>query len=329
MYQRDFFSRRLVGTLAATVIFLGAAVARAQTGPELLLKPFDNGTVVQGDGEVDIYAGDHTSNGDNIEPTIYETEGRARLLPGQRADPRIGFDANYMDLHTNDPALPPTLVDDSFGFGMGVGDFNGWLAGMTVGVGYAGNGYIPESRGYYGMADLLVGHTLKNGDGLGFVLDYDGHRAFMPDLPLPGFLYSTHLSTINPKIEADIGFPYSSLIWRPAEDFTLTSSLTFPDSFEVKLDKAVADYLGAFVLYDATEDAYNLRSLPPNRRLIFQQQRVQAGVRWTPRPWASLTVATGYGFDQRFDSGFDTRNLDRVAKIGDRPFLDIGLSLQH
>jgi hypothetical protein len=312
------------------IIFLAAAAAaRGQTGPELLLKPFDDGTVVEGSGEVDIYAGDHTSNGANIEPTVYEAYGRARLLPGQRADPRIGFDTSYMDLHTNDPGLPPTLVDDSIGFGMGVGDFNGWLAGMTVGIGYAGNGYIPESRGYYGMADLLIGHTLGNGAGLGFVLDYDGHRSFLPDIPLPGFVYTTRLSPINPKIEADIGFPFSSLKWKPSDEFTLSATLTYPDSFQVEADQAVTRQIGVFAVYDATEDAYQLRSLPSDRRLIFQQQRVQAGVRWTPRPWASVTLAGGYGFDQRFDSGFDTRNLTRVAKIGDRPFLHIGVSMEH
>jgi hypothetical protein len=179
------------------------------------------------------------------------------------------------------------------------------------------------------MADLLVGHTLSNGDGLGFVLDYDGHRSFLPDVPLPGFLYSTHLSVFNPKIEADIGFPFSSLIWKPSDEFTLNATLTFPDSFQVEIDQALTKHLGVFAIYDATEDAYELRSLPPDRRLIFQQQRVQAGVRWTPLPWASVTLAGGYGFDQRFDSGYDTQNLTRVAKIGSRPFLHIGVSMEH
>lgn len=303
-----------------------ASAARAQTGVDLLLKPFDEGKLVEGSADAYVFSNDKSSNGGHLDLTQYELQGRARIPFNHDADPRIGIDLNYMNIGDSAPGLPQSLVDDSFGFGMGIGNFNGWLAGITLGVGYAGNGYIPSSRGYYGMADILVGRQLNDTDSIGFVLDYDGHRSFAPDIPIPGFLYSKQL---DPKIEADIGFPFTSFIWKPTKDFKLDATYIFPDSANLTLDYALPLDLGAFLIYDAQQAAYQLSSLPADRRLLFQQQRIQAGLRWTPRPWIDFTLAGGYGFDQRFDSGFDTRRERSVARIGDRPFLHVGVEAKY
>src|SRR5690349_14431479 len=158
----------------------------AQTGPELLLKQWPQGQRVQSEGDFTLLRSGSTERSDDFGISFYDTSGRVRLLSGARADPRMGW--NYTQINTSgDPALPSNLVDTSVAFGMGVADWSGWLAGITVGVGYAGAGAFDDGNGWYGRADLAVGRDLGNGNAFGFVIDYDGNRSILPDVPLPGF----------------------------------------------------------------------------------------------------------------------------------------------
>src|ERR1051325_4923963 len=142
------------------VVVAIASFANAQTGPELLSRPWPKGQIVEANGGVTLLNEGSTRHASDFKLTFYESQGRMRLFPEERADPRFGYDVTYLNVDTNDPALPSKLLDTSVAFGMGVADVEGWLAGVTVGVGYAAAGAFDDGNGYYGKADLAIGKKL-------------------------------------------------------------------------------------------------------------------------------------------------------------------------
>jgi hypothetical protein len=291
-----------------------------------MVRPWPAGQRVEAQGGATFLDDGHTRNADDLRLSYYESTGRVRLLPSERADPRFGYEGKYIKLDTNDPALPSKLCDTSVAFGMGVADVDGWLAGLSVAVGYAAAGGFDDGNAYYGKADLAVGKQFNETDSFGLVIDYDGNRTFMPDVPLPGFEYRKRLDT---RLLLAVGFPYSSIEWKPIEPLTLSARYVFPDDGELKVDYTLIKGLGLFASYALRQEAFHWDELPDSSdRLIYIQRRVEGGVRWTPIEQASLVAAVGYAFDQEFNVGWDTRDQDRVAKPSDEPYLRVGFEVR-
>jgi hypothetical protein len=331
------------------LLSLEAANARGQTGPELLIKPWPRDRIIEADAQADFYNETNTNNPSNdgsgravLSLSEYDSEGRLRLFPRDehvRADPRFGYNVTYLHLNTNDPHLPKQLTDESLAMGTGIADINGWEAGITVGAGYAGAGAFQDGNGLYGQFDLLVGHDISPTSKLGIVLDYNGNRSFMPDVPLPGLVYT---KTIDPTLLLALGFPLASVTWTPNKAYTLDRQLTIdatytiPDSFEVNADYAVIDStgpigkLGAFASFTNRLLPFHDNEEPVGRyRIFFEQNRAEIGVRWTPRPLISLTVAGGCAFDQRFHYGWDSQNYSELAKLGDSTYTRVSLEFRY
>src|SRR4051812_47409100 len=111
--KRGFKLAVLVVTLASF-----APLTRAQTGPELLLKPWPKGERVQVEGQAMFLNEGSTRASDDFRLSIYDTSGRVRIFPDHRADPRLGW--NYTDINTSgDPTLPSHLIDTSVELGTG------------------------------------------------------------------------------------------------------------------------------------------------------------------------------------------------------------------
>jgi hypothetical protein len=338
----------LVG--AIVLLAFGPQASFAQTGPDLLIKPWQRDQVFEAEAQFDFYSQTDTNNfanngsGSHATVTMQEddSDGRFRLFPrdaGVRADPRVGYNLSYLKLNTNDPTLPKQLTDDSFAIGMGIADIDGWEAGITAGLGYAAAGAFNDGNGLYGQFDLLIGHDLSKNSKLGLVLDYNGNRTFLPDVPLPGIEYT---KTIDPTLLLAAGFPLTSITWTPDKSLTLDRQLTveadyeIPYSFEAKADYAVIDAdapvgkVGAFASFTNRQMAYHDNDAPVGRyRLFFEQNRGEVGVQWTPRRVITFVVAGGVAFDQRFDYGWDSINYKETAKLGDSEYARIGLELRY
>src|SRR5439155_8264417 len=133
---------RYLRTLAF-IGFLGLVVQRAlaQTGPALLLKPNLSETeALEARGDAIFLQQGSTSNaGADFRLSVFEWSGRFRE---QRENfiPRVGWDLTYLDVNTKDPSIPDKgLTDVSLAAGFELGTYSGWLTGLTVGVGYAGD----------------------------------------------------------------------------------------------------------------------------------------------------------------------------------------------
>ena len=340
----------LTGCFAASVFFVAISGAGAQTTPDLMIKPWPRDQVIQTETDALFYNETTTGNAPadgssryaRYTLSEYDSFGRARLFPRDetvRADPRVGYNVQYLKLDTNDPNLPKKLTNESLGFGMGVADMDGWLAAVQASIGYAGAGAFQDGNAWYGRADIIVGRELDKNTQVGFVLDYDGNRSFLPDVPLPGFAYR---KTIDPTLLLAAGFPTSSVTWTPDKSHTLDRQLTIegdfdiPDSLTGRVDWAVIDTegkvgkVGLYVSYSDRTMPFFDNQLPVSHyRLFYSQRRGELGVSWVPNELITLLAAGGYAFDQQFSEGWSTRNDHHVAKPGDELYTRVSLDFHY
>src|SRR5579884_3442076 len=208
---------KLSGLALPLLCFLLLTTSRsfAQSSAALLVKPWEPDQTVEGHFDGYLFSGGHTKEtNDQFRLYTLESEGRVRLFPGQEASPRFGYDLLLLGTHTSHAAVPSELIDASVAGGAFVNETNGWVTGLTLGGGYAGDTPFARGSAWYPKADVVLAKKFSDTDALGIGLDYDGNRTYVPDIPLPGFGYSHQF---DPTLLLVIGAPVSSLTWKPIE----------------------------------------------------------------------------------------------------------------
>ncbi|HYO08195.1 MAG TPA: hypothetical protein VER17_04425 [Tepidisphaeraceae bacterium] len=307
--------------LVAAAMLFSAAPAAAQTGPDLLLRPLlSENETWESRGDALIFPEASATGGNDYQMSIYTYQGRFREQR-ERLIPRIGWDLSYFNLDSEIPLLDQDLVDVSAAVGLELGTYYDWRAGFTVGLGYAGNAPFGESSAWYGKATLLLGRKLDARTQLALVVDYDGNRSIWPDVPLPGFAY---IHEFDPALSYTIGIPVSSVTWKPNESFRLDVTWVIVDTFEARAEYKMSPNWTAYGALEQRQEAFSVDDVPGRDRLLFQQRRAEAGVRWTPWEHTSLFVAGGYAFGGEWSTGWDQRESDLVADISDQPYVRFG-----
>ena len=181
----------------------------------------------------------------------------------------------YIDLGTHDPLLPTQLTDQSLVLGAPLWASHGWRLGAIAGAGYAGNSPFGDTRAIYGMGHLQLMRTLSAHESLYITLDYNGHGALLPDVPLPGFGWQYHSHALSGLA----GFPTDSLQWRPLPRWRLNASYNVPIDGSAMLRYRVVHGLYAFGDFQNYLEGFQLNAYPDNTRLFMQFSRLEAGLR--------------------------------------------------
>jgi hypothetical protein len=320
---------RILSSLGFIATVFAASLCLAQSGVDLMVRPFPEGTILEMRGEaLGLFSAEVEQTGDDFNLGIYDLEGRYRLHPGHRVDPRFGFDVTVLDIGGDFNGLPDRLTDTAVAFGMGVLEQNGWLGGASIGIGYAGANTFGDGNAVYGKFDLAIGKQLSENQEIGFVLDYDGNRSVYRDLPLPGFVYRMRLYEKRLLIAA--GFPYTSFEWRPDEHWTLELRWNIPDDVSLFVNYQIAEGLGVFASIRRRIDSFHWDEIPnANDRLFFEQRRAEIGISYEPAERLRGELAIGYAFSQEFSTGWNQTETDLVGDISDEPYLRIGLQWQQ
>jgi hypothetical protein len=323
MHIKQFL--RMVG--AAALVVGWAAASFAQTGSTLMLKPWAPEKLAEAQASGIFENQGHTDNDADLQLSMYESYGRVRLFPGQQASPRFGYDFLKMDLHSNDPGLPDQLYDQSVSAGMFVWQHSGWVAGVTAGVGYAGDSPFGDGNGWYYLASIGIGKELDKAHEsvLAFVIDYDGNRTLFRDVPLPGVEYVYRL---DPTLRFTVGLPVTSVLWTPIEKLSIEATYTLTDRFDATITYDVVKQLSVFGRLDTRREAFWIDGASGDDRLIFQQRRVEAGIKFNPIEQLSIVASGGYAFGQEFSFGWSERSSDKVADVSDELFFRVGVELQ-
>lgn len=328
-------TRRCRSLYAAAVSFAAATVAAAlcpsaalaQSGARLLLEPFPKEQAVDISADGYFLDNGHTQEADeDFSLRVYESLGRVRLKPGDVASPRVGWEFLYLDLDTDDPSLPDQLVDQSVGFATPIAKSGDWVFALSAGFGYAGDTPFGDGDAWYPRATFVALTQPNETSAFVFVLDYDRNRTFLPDVPLPGFVYTGRVSD---RLLYTIGLPVSSVTWKPDDRWTLTATYLVPYTLDADVSYEVVEGLSLYGKLESRYEAFFIDGLEENyHRLFFEQRRAEAGVRWTPREGMNVTVGAGYAWGGEFSTGWDLRETDEVTDISDEPYVKAGIEFQ-
>lgn len=328
--HRTFFSSSRLG--ASTCLLLLAAalmmpsLARGQAGASLLVKPWEADQTLDDSAAGYLFSGGHT-NGTRLRFQIsdFESSGRVRLFPGKEASPRFGYDLTYLGARTRQSNFPGQLMDISVAGGTFLSQTNGWVTGLTLGGGYSGSAPFAVGRAWYARADFVIAKRFSDTDALGIGIDYDGHRTYAQDIPLPGFGYSHQF---DPKIVMVIGVPVTSITWRPTPQWRIYADYLLLRDADVDVGYEFIKHWTAFGAFQSRGDAFYISELPGHRRLLFGQRRVLAGIRWQPTRYLNLSIGGGYAFDTTFRAGFDLRDYTRYLYASNEPFISAEMQLK-
>lgn len=270
--------------------------------------------------------------GFDVDLAIFDAVGRVRLEPDASYNPTIGFEYIHYEIGSGDAALPDELTDVSVAFGGSFGDvelgesLGTWQMGYTVGVGYAGTTLFEEGEAYYLKADLYAVKPIDRDARWLVGINYDGNRVFLPDVPLPAVSYFDRL---NEEMTYAIGIPFSRFTWTPTDRWVvdIRSALFF--SFNGSVTYQLTENVDLFGAYVRRNDAFYVSNGTDNRRLIFQQQRLELGANAGLGNNVALTVAGGFAFGQEFDIGYDTRDPAGLRDLDDSGYIRAGVQISY
>lgn len=324
---KDVFRSRALALFVGIVI---AAPVLAQTNSALLIAPFPKEQLVHAEAGALFMEGGHIAESgvdEDFRLSMYGSVGRFRLNPGQLESPRVGYKFTYLDLDSSFGGLPDQLLDQSVAIGFPIAKFDEWILGASIGAGYAGDSFFGDGDAYYGLASLAAFKQLDETSVFVLVLDYDGNRTFLPDVPLPGVAY---IKRIADKLELTAGAPFSSIRWKATDQLTIELGFYIPEDLRLDIGYEFIPHWTAFGRVRQQRDAFFIDGLVENHdRILFEQRRAEAGIRFEPSDAFNADIALGYAWHGEFSEGFDSRDTNEIADISDEPYIRAGFELRY
>jgi hypothetical protein len=306
-----------------SISLLAATVASAQTGSALVIQPWYPDMLVEAGGSVTVFDDGQSEQGFDVDLIMVESAGRARLP--EDADLRLsfGYDLTYIDIDGNDPRLPGQLTDQSVGFGLRVGEYEGWTIDVTGGVGFAGDSAYDDSDAWYGMASVVGTTQIDDRSTLQIAIDWDGNRAAFPDVPLPAIIFTR---VENEQFTWSAGVPFSMVVWKPTEQLIITGRYVLPFNGSVKVEYFIIKELSLFGSFDTHTGRFHIDDSRDNDHLMFRQRRLEGGLTWKACANFEATVAGGWAFDQEFSRGWHAIDDTDEFELDDEPYFRIGIT---
>ena len=308
------------------LILAGHVSASGQVGSALIATPWAPGQTLQVTGYVigqssQTQAEDGLA-GEDLGLTRAVTFGRYRTNADDPAGPSVGWLADHTELNTDDPLLPARLVNLSGAVAGQLGQGPTWTVNYSLGAGVASDDPFADGDGVFGIGSLSARRALTGPTFLTLFIDYDGSRAFLPDVPLPALQYTVIES---PTLTYSLGLPFSSLSWQPNDRWSVDARVLVVVGGSIEVSYRIDRRWQTYYQFESTTRGFHLDDGPDNQRLFLSQSRSEFGVRWEPRPGLEWNAAVGLTFGQEFNRGFDTRDLELVREVDNAVFLRLGV----
>ena len=306
------------------IITLSAALAHGQTGPDLLIKPWDAGQHVDTTTDFLMQPSEHTrENAGSVQISTFSSYGRYRVFDDD-ATPRFGYDFRDYQIRTDSPLIPKNLIHGSIGFAQPVGVVNDWFVALTGAVGYAGNSPFSDPEAVFAIGNVIVGHKFNVDRALVVALNYNGNRAFFPDVPLPGFGYADRATE---NLTYVIGLPYNTITYEPFKGFQIEGGWNLITSFSAKIAYQFTKHFAVYGQYSDRIDPYHIDNTSNTSRIFFQTHNIEVGFRGNLNKLNRLSIGGGWAFGQEFAEGWDTRTLNPILHLRDGPYARIQLEI--
>lgn len=223
------------------------------------------------------------------------------------------------------PALGPRLVDQSYAIGFQLPHLSGAFdLGVVAGVGYSGSTPFIQGDSFYAKGSLIFDHRFNKQDSLAVVVDYNGNRTFLPDWPIPTIVYQ-HIE--GERLSWVLGLPVAAIHWMPTDRWTIDLSYTPILSINASAEYEFVKDWKLYASFESVENAFHRDGTRPNRRIFFEQDRTEAGIKWIPLPMVRLSAAGGFAFGQKFTTGWDLRSTFTLLKLHDEPYFRLKATL--
>ena len=299
----------------------------AQTGSSLITQPFMDHSKIEFDftgqwqGKAD---SDNAILDRDIQLQIYDANARWQLSQDD-LNLTLGTELTAISI-SHSSILPNSLVDHSFALGMNLGEISDWKVSTVLGVGYNGRSSYGDANAIYGKADLVFTNKPTDTSMWQVIVDYDGNRSFLPDIPLPSLAYT---NWSNDSFTYILGFPYNGLNWKISDNLELEVGAVLIYDINATLTYELNDAMEIFGSYTSRTDAFRAdNDNRSTRRVIFSQQTLELGLSYEPCNEFELTVAGGFAFDQEFEYGYDSRDTNTITDVSDEPYLRISAEIK-
>lgn len=310
--------------LAASILLGVCSIAKAQTDAHLLLDDWTNGKRFQSASDVQIFGRSTIGGGESTQFSRATDQSRFRLDPSMPLSPSLGVDWTHIELSSG-TRLPSQLDDLSLAIGSPLfGSEGDWFGGGAIGVGYAGDDAFAGDDAWYGKGNFFIGKQLAPNRTLLFAVDYDGNRSLLPDVPLPSVEYDWK---IDDTFEFGLGFPVAGFEWKITPKLKLSAEYDFPETIVATAEYQLLPKVAAQFRYLSDDDAFHANDLPHDRRIFYEDNRIELGLVTTLFEGAKLDTAAGWAWDRKFTEGFDDRDSDSIANLDSQVYLRLGLEL--
>lgn len=304
-----------------TVLAVGiCSRAAAQVAPSIVIQPWEEGPhwAETFDDLMFTNKGHLKGEPHGLKVFYWNSYGRVKL-DRETQDPGLTFGYRILtiSLDSGHPDLPGDLNDVAVVGGFKVGEIDDWDVTAVLGLGTANDGHWGNEDAIYGVGAVDFGHKLDEQSSLHLGLSYDGNRAILPDFPLP---YASYQTRVDDTLSFTVGLPVSGFKWKPIEPLELSMKYIIPLDFEGRAAWRFTDWLELFGEYNSATSGFWLEA-QENRRLFYEFERVQMGLRFIIDPYVDASVGVGYIFNQEFSRGFDVRSDDHLFDASDEIFL--------
>jgi hypothetical protein len=327
--------RAVLFILATALVLARAAPAAAQAELLQWADPTLGKMMGRGDYRIQFYS-DERVEGQNTRLDLTQHNFTLVTPLFQNSTDELAMSARlrYQDYDTearlpdSGQRLPDELFDARAGLSYRHKFANEWILGGSLTVGSASDKpFHSEDELIVRAAALLrVPSGPRNAWLYSLTYASDVEIFNMRHIPIPGVAY---LYAPSDTFKAVIGFPFTSVEYKPFEALTLEASY-----FPVRTVRARATYvifrpLRVFVGFDADHDTYYLADRgDKNDQLFYYEKRLTGGMRFDLRH-VGVEVTGGYVFDRFYFEGerYSERNENRF-NVGDGTFISGRLSFR-
>lgn len=319
--------------MLAVVLCVPATVARAQTGPALLIKPWlGDEPVIEGYTAATVAFTGETGGGQggtrqDVAVYRFDAIGRARIKLDQpwMQTFYVGTDHRYTLFDTADPLVPRRLVDQSFAVGADLIEQEKWSLHVAAGLGFAGNHPYVNHEALYGMVDVFARINIHEDGQLYVGLNYNGNRGIFPDVPLPTIVYRARFTQ---QWAIALGLPYAQVDFTPIRQLRFSVRYFPVDNVTASASYTPVPWFTIEAKYFSEYRGYHIDGMIDTRRMFVSSRNAELLARITPLKQVTVELAAGFTFDQSLEMGFDTRNTDTIRDLPDQPYVRIGVAVR-
>jgi hypothetical protein len=309
----------LVSRLALlSSIFLFCDVAGAQTMARYTLDTWQDNDIAETMDHPIVAMGGHVNNdSQGTQMFHWDSYGRVRINRDDADAPFFGYRVLFIDAATHSPLIRSTMDEFDLAVGLHLGQIGDWDLSTMLGAGYSSTHPFENSDGYFGIGHLLAEYHYDDNNSFLLSGDYEGNGGLFPDVPLPGFAFIHH----EDKLDYMVGYPMSSIKWRPMDKVEITAQYNVPYTAELDVEYRLAKHFGLYSDSGNFFQGFATRNGTLDNRQFFQMRRTEMGVRFIYDPWVDASLGLGYSFDQGYSSGFDVRDMRPLTHISNEPYL--------